>query len=88
MPMFDDKKKIASLIIRRISPNREVMGEKRTEEGAESDNTIAMESAAEEIMQAIERKDSKQLVSVLRSFIDMTREMDEEESNEDEQGLS
>jgi len=78
MPMFDDKRKAAALIIKKIG-NREVMGEKRNENGAESDNSIAIESAAQEIMLAVERKDTKMLVNALRSFIDMSEDMEESE---------
>lgn len=77
MPMFEDKKKIASVIVKKIG-EREQMGERHQEDGAVQDNSIALQSAAEEMMSAMESKDAKALMSALKSFIDMSRDMKEE----------
>jgi len=82
MMMRDNKKNVASLIVAKMaspnSPEKLVSSEK---DGAEQDYS-PHQMAAEEVMAAIEAKDSKQLAEALKSLVQMC--MDSEEESEDE----
>ncbi len=81
MPMgIDDKRKVAALIVRKVG-ERENMSEKPNRDGAEQDNSIAMQSAADEMIRAFEAKDSRMLVAALRSFIEMAKDMEDSEES-------
>lgn len=71
-----DKNKSLSLIIAKMKkPEGEEMSEApKSEDGGEVDNSIGIDSAAEEIMSAIEGKDPKGLVAALKSFMEMSAE--------------
>lgn len=71
--MMNDHKKIASVIMGKIGP------ESSYAEGGEVDGKDA---AAEEIMSAIESKDSAALASALHSFIEICSGMGEEDEGE------
>jgi len=81
MMMSDDKKKQATIIVASMKkPESEPMPEKPSEDVSE------LEVAADEIMQALERKDSKAMSEALKSFIDMCKyESEPEESEESEE---
>lgn len=80
-----DNKKAASLIMRRMKGSDSYNVEKAptNEMGDEVDYGMGLESAAEEMIIAMERKDPKGFKTALKSFIEMC--MDEEENYEDEE---
>lgn len=71
MLMQPDKKKMAALIIAKAGPKGEEMKEAPQVDGAEQDNSIAEESAAEDLMAAIEQKDVKQIVSAFKALMEI-----------------
>lgn len=71
MLMQPDKKKMASLIIASAGPKGEKMEEAPQKDGAEQDNSIAEESAAEDVMAALESKDPKALVSAFKALMEI-----------------
>lgn len=76
MLMKDPKKSLALII---ASKGKMPENAPQSEHGGEEDNSIANDSAAEEIISAVHAKDAKGLVAALKSFIDMC-EQDEPES--------
>lgn len=69
----DNKKKIASLIIASINPDK-IKGKMegmREREGEDKDHSIGYESCAEEMMESIKSGDAKGFVDALSAFIDM-----------------
>lgn len=81
MIMSDNKKKSVSLILEKMKGAKEgpTMEAAQNDDAGEVDNSVGIDSAAEEIMQAVESKDAKALVSALKSFIDMHDEQQPEE---------
>ena len=73
MIMSDDKKKSTTLIIKKMKNGMEQMHDAPKEEnGDEMDMEQAgYMSAAEEMMSAIEAKDSRALMEAIKSFVDM-----------------
>ena len=69
--MQPDKKKMASLIIASSGPKKDEMQESPQKDGAEQDNSIAEESAAEDVMAALESKDPKALVSAFKALMEI-----------------
>jgi hypothetical protein len=66
----DDKKKSVSLIMSKMLGKPEVE-EAPVEDGAEQDDSVGMEAAADELLQAIEMKSSKGIVQAIKSMIQM-----------------
>lgn len=71
MLMQPDKKKMAALIIAKAGPKGEEMKEAPQVDGAEQDNSIAEESAAEDVIAALESKDPKALVSAFKALMEI-----------------
>lgn len=71
MLMQPDKKKMAALIIAKAGPKGEKIEEAPMKDGAEQDNSIAEESAAEDLMAAIEQKDAKQIVAAFKALMEI-----------------
>lgn len=91
MMMSDNKKKLSTLIIGKMKgPNHSdnlkfgAEKEKPMSEGGEVDNSIGIDSASEEVMHAIEKKDVKALTSALKSFMDMCYDEEQGESKDEE----
>ena len=84
MPMFDQNKKITQVIMAKMKPGKseEMESAPENEMGDQMDNSMALESAAEEVMSAIESKNVPGLVEAMKSLIEMC--MDEYESSESE----
>jgi hypothetical protein len=85
MMMLPDKKKMASIIVAKIKPGKsqeEVVDEVQPGEAVD-DKSMALEDAASMMMQAVEKKDAKMMVSALKDFIDMC-EMKEESYESEE----
>jgi hypothetical protein len=79
---MSDKKKPAALIIAKMRSGKESMPEKaeQNEMGDEVDN-MGIESAAEELLAAIEAKSPKAIVEAMKSMMEM---MDSEEEMPEE----
>lgn len=84
MLMKDDKKKAAMVIISKMRPSgEEKMQPKMEKDGAEQEYD-QYEAASEEIIQAVESKDSRLLKEALKSFIDMCLSEPRDEQEEAE----
>jgi hypothetical protein len=82
MLMKDEKKKMASLIVAKALPG---MPKDAESNPPESDDSIAMKTAGEELLSAIEQKDASGLVEALKSLIDMLESQPHEENEPSEQ---
>jgi hypothetical protein len=71
MLMKPDKKQAVSLIMGKMLKKPTETSEAPTENGVEQDDSVALETAAEELMQAIEQKSPKAVVESLRSLIEL-----------------
>lgn len=71
MLMQPDKKKMAALIISKAGPKNEEFKQVESKDGAEQDNSIAEDSAAEDLMAAIEQKDPKAIVSAFKALMEI-----------------
>lgn len=83
--MKDNKKKMAALIISKAAGPanaKEQLDEPVVKEGAEQDDSIGMESAAEDLMQAIEQKNAKGIVAAIKDLYAMCESNEPEEDNE------
>ena len=75
--MKDDKKKSVSLIMdKMMGPAKEAP----TEDGVEQDDSVAVDTAAEELISAIESKSPKAVVAAIKSLIELCQS--EPEANE------
>jgi len=83
----DSKKKIAALIIAKKNPEgeSEMKNAPKDDKDNESSYDMGLDSAAEEIIQAVEAKDAKKIKEALKSFVSMcmSEEEDSERSNEE-----
>ena len=80
-----DRKKVASLIMKRMKGSESYSIEKAptNELGDETDYGMGYEAAADEIIVAIGKKDVHALKTALKSFIQMC--MDEQEQTEEDE---
>lgn len=87
--MMQDKKKAVSVLIARMKKPSEEVSKAPEKDGVEQDSSMGLESAADEIMSAVESKNPKALVSALKSFMEMcdneSPEHEQSESSEYEQ---
>jgi len=79
MIMSDDKKKRATLIAAKLSGPMEPM-----ENEVEQDNSIAEDSAAEELIAAIESKSPKAVVEAMKSLMELCSSSEEDSEAEKE----
>jgi hypothetical protein len=70
MLLSDDKKKLASVIVSGMNKPEKVE-EAPIENGAEQDDSIAKDTAAEELLSAIEQKSPKAIVAAIESLIEL-----------------
>lgn len=82
MLMKDNKKNAATIIMAKMSKGPSMVP-KSEPEGAESDSSDELDFAAEEVLSAMERKDSRALKEAMKSFVQMC--MDQYESEEPEE---
>ena len=83
MLLKDDKKKMVTTIIGKLGrPEMEKAPEK---DGVEQDDSIGLESCADEIIQAVEEKSPKKLVEAMRSMMEMLDEDNDEQENQEEE---
>jgi hypothetical protein len=80
MLLKDDKKKMVTTIIGKLG--KSTMEETPMENGAEQDDSIGMDSCAEEIIKAIEEKNPKALVEAMKSMMEMMDAEPEQEKTE------
>lgn len=79
MLMKDNRKNMATIIVSKMnSKPEEEMHMSKEKEGAESE-VSQHEMAAEEILQAIERKDARMLADALQAFYEMCAHQEEPE---------
>lgn len=72
MMMGDDKKNRATVIMAKLSGSKEQPEKRESNEmGDEVDKSIPLDSAAEEILAAVESKDASALREALKSFYEM-----------------
>ncbi len=71
MIMQDNKKKAATLIMSRLGTPQEKVEQAPTVDDVAQDYSIPLESAAEEIMMAVESKSPKALVEALKYFLEL-----------------
>ncbi len=78
MLMKPDKKKEASLIIAGIKgPEKSPM----SDDGAEQDNSMAEETAAEDLISAIEQKSPKAIVEAFKNMLECCKPVEEAEES-------
>lgn len=71
MLMKDDKKKSVSLIMGKLMGDKPEVSEAPTKDGVEQDDSVALDTAAEELLSAIESKSPKGIVAAIKSMIEM-----------------
>jgi len=88
--MMSPKKKIASIIIGKLSEKKEDNDEKpdfvqkmgevedKSVPQIEKDDSVATESCAEDMIKAFEKKDPKMLLEAFKNMIDMIKEEKED----------
>ena len=86
--MMPDKKKISTVIIAKMRKDKpeEMQEAPRSEMGGEDDSSIAKESAAEELLKAIEAKNPAAIAEAFSSMMELCggEEYEEEEESEQE----
>ena len=70
MLMSDDKKKQVTLIMKKLK-GAESVEEAPVVDGAEQDDSIAVDTAAEELIAAVESKSPKAVVQAIKSLIEL-----------------
>jgi len=84
MMMLPDNKKSASIIVAKIKPGKSEEVEKEAMQNQpQSDYKLALEDAAKKMIEAVEKKDAKLLVSHLKDFMDMCEEKEDASELED-----
>ena len=88
MFMKDDaKKRIASLIIsKREGDSEEIQKAPMTEEKVTSDYDMGMETAAEELLSAVESKSASSIVDAMKSLITMINDEHEDMERSNPEG--
>ena len=81
MPMFDDKRKIASVIISRLG-EKEKMRSAQGPDGAVKDDSAPLMEASKKMIEAFSAKDANAFAGALRSFIEMVNEKHESDDSE------
>lgn len=70
MLLSDNKKKVASVIVSGLGP-QEKIEEAPLVEGAEQDDSLAKEAAAQELISALESKDAKRLAAAFSDMLEL-----------------
>lgn len=83
--IMSDKKKPAMLILAKMKKGKEEEGPAPMKDGAEQDDSIGMDTAAEELLKAIESKDARALKEALVSLMDMYEARSEAEEDASEE---
>jgi hypothetical protein len=80
MLLKDDKKKSVGLIMTKLMGDKPEMQEAPMKDGAEQDDSMAVDTAAEELIQAIESKSPKAVVQAIKSLMELcqSEESDQE----------
>jgi len=77
MIMSDDKKKASTLIVSGLGPMKPAP---MSEDGAEMDDSMAMEAAGEEILAAIASKSPKALMEAFKAAFELCEYSEDEEA--------
>lgn len=84
MLMKDNKKDSVSLIMGKLMGGKSGEMETKeapTENGVEQNDSVGMEAAADELLQAIEQKSTKGIVQAIKSMIEMAAAEPDEDDN-------
>ncbi len=71
MIMSDNKKKAVTLIMGKLGKGPEESEQVPMKDNAEQDSNMPLESAADELLQAIEQKSSKGIVEAIKSMLEL-----------------
>ena len=82
MLMSDDKKKSITMIMAKIGKKPDNMKEVPQDQGADQDSSIGAETAAEELLKAIESKSAAGIVEAFKSLMEMCESPAEEKAEE------
>lgn len=82
--MSSPKKKASTLILGSMSPLSDAKEAPKTEDGAESDDSIGMHSAADELIAAVHAKDPKGVATAMKALHEMCSSEESEPSMEEE----
>jgi hypothetical protein len=79
--MMFDKKKVATIVVSKMKPSKAEMLEDApsNEMGDVKDDDIAKQSAAEELLKAIESKDAKAVAAAFSSMMELCNSEEPEE---------
>lgn len=80
--LFNDKKKMASIIVAKLGKSGS--HEQKAEESL-SDDDAGLQSAAEDMLQALEDKSATDLVAALSAFLDCYQADSTDEADEDDE---
>lgn len=80
MLMMPDKKKIATVIVKHSDDTPSFVQKIGESSGVNEDNSIALESSAQELISAIAAKDAKRVAGVLKSFFEMVDDDNDDDS--------
>lgn len=86
MLMKSDKKKQVSVIMARLGKAPEQSEQSSSENGAEQDDSIAVHTAAEELIRALDSKNAAHVAEAFKSLCELceSEESPEEEKSEQE----
>lgn len=85
MFMSDNKKKTATLVLQKLKGGSEQLSEAPVnEDGDELDQSAGYDAAGDELLQAIDSKDPKAIVSAIKSLVEMCMNEQPEADEADE----
>jgi hypothetical protein len=82
--LMKDNKKMATIIMAKMGKKPEDQ-EPKMEDGAEQDDSMALKTAGEEFLQAVESKNPMALVEALKSLMELCESPEQEEAEHEPQ---